>query len=60
MFQSGISEANKYTKTKLFMASLCEAMPRASRRIKTGAGTLLLLPRVYLYIFVHVFVRRGE
>lgn len=60
LFQSGISEANKYTKTNLFMASLCKAMPRASRRIKKGAGTLVLLLRVHLCIFVYVSAKRGE
>lgn len=60
LFQSGISEANKYTKTELFVASLCKAMPRASRELRQGAGTLLLIPRVYLYKFVYVFARRGE
>lgn len=56
MFQSGTSEANKYTKTELFVASLCKAVPRASRELRQGAG----LPRVYLSIFVYVFARRGE
>lgn len=60
LFQSGISEANKYIKTKLFMASSRKAVSRTSGGIKTGAGPLLLLPRLHVYLYVHAFAKEKK
>lgn len=61
LFQSGISEANKYIRTKLFMASSRKAVSRTSGGIKTRAGPLLLLPRFHIYMKpLHAFAKEKK